>query len=348
MELYTGIDLHSNNNLVGIKNKQGKRLFSKRLPNDLEIILKTLSPYKSNIKEVVVESTYNWYWLVDGLMANNYPVVLANPGAMQQYNGLKHTDDKIEAFFLAELSRLEILPTGYIHPRESREIRDVLRRRLLFVGSRTSQYLSLKSSLSRYTGKNYSRNFIMNKLTPGLLSEILPKDQDIGFLLNRQLGLIRYLTQQVHDIESRVHDKIKLKPEFEKIKTVPGIGLILGLTIMLETGDINRFKKVGNYTSYSRCAKAEGFSNGKKKHDNNSKNGNKYLSWAFVEAAHGMITCCKPAMKYYQRKKSEVNGALASKALAAKISKAVYYILTKVSDFRMRISDLFFPRFYPI
>jgi transposase len=332
MKLYSGIDLHSNNSHIGIKNKNGKRIFSKRISNDLNIILKTLSPYKSEIKEIVVESTYNWYWLVDGLQANDYPVVLANPGAMKQYNGLKHTDDKSDAFFLSELSRLSILPTGYIHPPETREIRDVLRRRLLFVQNRTAQYLSLKSSLTRNTGKNYSREFIRN-LHGEKLEEILPGKPDLCFLLDRQLGLIEFMKTEIHEIEKRVYNKIKLKPEFIKLKTIPGVGLILGLTIMLETGSIERFKKVGNYTSYCRCASAVGYSNDKKKCNNNRKNGNKYLSWAFVEAAHGMLSCCEPAKKFYQRKKSKVNGALATKALAAKLSKAAYFILKRQEDF---------------
>ena len=102
---------------------------------------------------------------------------------------------------------------------------------------------------------------------------------------------------------------------------------------MLETGNIERFKKVGNYTSYCRCATAVGYSNDKKKCNNNRKNGNKYLSWAFVEAAHCMIRCCEPAKKFYQRKKSKVNGALANKALAAKLTKAVYFMLTRQEDF---------------
>jgi len=280
----------------------------------------------------VVESTYNWYWLVDGLQANDYPVVLANPSAMKQYNGLKHTDDKSDAFFLSELSRLNILPTGYIHPPETREIRDVLRRRLLFVRNRTAQYLSLKSSLSRNTGNNYSKDFIKN-LHSKKLEEILPDKADLCFLLERQLNLIDFMNTEIHNIEKRVYNKIKLKPEFIKLKTIPGVGLILGLTIMLETGNIERFKKVGNYTSYCRCATATGYSNDKKKCNNNRKNGNKYLSWAFVEAAHCMIRVCKPAEKFYQRKKSKVNGALASKALAAKLSKAVYYILKNQEDF---------------
>jgi hypothetical protein len=53
-----------------------------------------------------VEATFNWYWLVDGLRAEGYPVVLANPAAMQQYAGVKHTDNESDAFFVAELLRL--------------------------------------------------------------------------------------------------------------------------------------------------------------------------------------------------------------------------------------------------
>ena len=117
MDLYTGIDLHSNNGFYGILNEKGERIFQKKLPNDLLRVLKILGPFKKDIKVIAVESTYNWYWLVDGLMDAGYPVVLANPAGMPQYNGLKHADDKSDAFFLAELLRLNILPKGYIFPR---------------------------------------------------------------------------------------------------------------------------------------------------------------------------------------------------------------------------------------
>ena len=116
---------------------------------------------------------------------------------------------------------------------------------------------------------------------------------------------------------------------------MPGIGMILGLTIMLETGDINRFAKVGNYTSYCRCARAKHTSNGKKKKDNNRKNGNRYLSWAFVEAAHHAIRHCDLAHSFYQRKMAKSNGALATKALASKWSKAAYYVLKRQEPFQL-------------
>ena len=332
MKLYSGIDLHSNNNLIAIKDINGKKVFSKRVGNDMKSVLTTLNPYKANLESVAVESTYNWYWLVDGLMKENYNVKLANPGAIKQYSGLKHTNDESDAFHLAELLRLNILPTGYIYPAETRDVRDVLRKRLLFVQERTKHYLSLKSSITRNTGKTLSKNEII-KLKPDNIKELLKEKPGTAFIVAKQFNEYIRLTQIISDIEKWVLDKIKLRPEFEILKTIPGIGVILGLTIMLETGKIGRFKKAGNYTSYCRCSSAAGYSNDKKKHENNRKNGNKYLSWAFVEAAHGMITYCEPARKFYDRKKSKVNGALATKALAAKITKAVYYMLTRKEMF---------------
>ena len=120
---------------------------------------------------------------------------------------------------------------------------------------------------------------------------------------------------------------MRLQPEVEILTGIPGIGNILALTIMLEIDDINRFAKAGNYASYSRCVKAERLSDEKKKGKGNRKNGNKYLAWAYVEAAHFIVRYCPEANRFYQRKKAKVNGALATKALANKLARASYYML---------------------
>ena len=102
MRAYAGIDLHSTNNYLGIINEKNEQLFKKRLPNDMGTILSALHPFRDELSGIVVESTYNWYWLVDG----GYTVHLANPAAIKQYDGLKHTDDKWDTFWLAHLLRL--------------------------------------------------------------------------------------------------------------------------------------------------------------------------------------------------------------------------------------------------
>jgi transposase len=148
---------------------------------------------------------------------------------------------------------------------------------------------------------------------------------------------IRFLSEKIKMMEARSMDLVEKMPAYEQLLTIPGVGKVLGTTIILETGDINRFDKPGNYTSYCRCVKARHTSNGKVKGKNNGKNGNKYLSWAFVEAAHHCIRYCKPANRFYQRKKERANGALATKALASKLSKAAYYIMKNGTPFDVRM-----------
>ncbi len=325
MDLYAGIDLHARNNYIGVINDQDKRLYSKRHGNQLRDVLKALKPFKRSLKGVVVESTYNWYWLVDGLQENGYKVHLANPCAIQQYSGLKHTDDKWDSFWLAHLLRLDILPEGYIYPKEDRPVRDILRRRTLFVRYRTSQILSLQSTITRNLGHDM----------PGSWIKLMVEDDAEKFfdssalILTTKIGIetIAALTDKIERIEKEVMAQAKLKPEFEYLLTTPGIGKILGMTIMLEVGDIGRFKEVGNYSSYCRCVKSTRLSNGKKKGEGNRKNGNRYLSWAYVEAAHFSTMFCPKAQSFYQRKKAKSNGAVATKALANKLARATYYTM---------------------
>src|SRR3989442_11323843 len=145
-KVMAGIDLHSNNLVIGIMDMEGKRVAHQKLECRLSEVVKFLAPYKKRLEQIGVESTYNWYWLVDGLRALEYPVLLANPAGMEQYNGIKHADDTNDAFFVAELLRLKILPTGFIfYP-------DVLPGRHLFCG-RVTLFLILcpPSLISRVT-----------------------------------------------------------------------------------------------------------------------------------------------------------------------------------------------------
>ena len=336
-ELYCAVDLHSNNGYYGIVDKSGKRVFGRRIPNDLDSILAMLLPMRDEIAEIAIESTFNWYWLADGLTRNGFgeKVKLANPAAMEQYSGLKNTNDKSDAYFIAELSRLGILPTGYIQPEKDRFVRDILRSRSLFVKQRTAQILSLQNLINRQSGHGMSVREIQRTDSEELI-DILGCEDNM-FIAAQNLDVIGYLSRKISLIEKYVLAKAELKPEFEKLLTMPGIGKILGLTIMYETGDISRFPKAGNYTSYCRCVKAEASSNNKRKGHNNRKNGNKYLSWAFVEGAHKMRQFSKEAASFHDRKLNSSGCAtLAVKALAAKMTKGVYYILKRQEGFDVK------------
>lgn len=325
MRVYAGIDLHSSNNFVGVINEKDKILYGKRHANRLEDVLKALDPFKASLRGVVVESTFNWYWLVDGLQENGYAVHLANPSAIQQYEGLKHTDDKWDSFWLAHMYRLGILPEGYIYPKEHRAVRDLLRRRLLFVQHRTSHILSLQSMISRNLGIKMSNNEI-KKLKPEVIGGMFDCP-NLGFMANNSLAAINFLKQIILDIEKKVKSQVKMRKEFLMLLTIPGIGNILGLTIMLEVGDIGRFPAVGDYSSYCRCVQSKRLSNGKKKGENNKKNGNKYLAWAYVEAAQFCRRYCVKAQSFYQSKEAKTKSVVAVKALSNKLSRASYYIM---------------------
>ena len=263
METYAGIDLHSSNNFIGVINNKDKRLYGKRHSNRLTDVLTALAPFKESLKGVVVESTFNWYWLVDGLQENGYQVHLANPSAIKQYEGIKHTDDQWDSFWLAHMYRLNLLAEGYIYPKEHRGARDLLRRRVLFVQQRTAQILSLQSMISRNLGFKMSNNEI-KKLTANDIEELFDHP-NLVLMATNSWATIEFLKHIIRGIEKRVMSQAKLREEFTMLLTIPGIGNILALTIMLEVGDIGRFAKVGDYSSYCRCVESKRLSNGKKK-----------------------------------------------------------------------------------
>jgi len=192
MELYCGVDLHGNNGYYGILDGEGRRVQGKRLPNDLAEVLKLLEPHRESLVEVVVESTFNWYWLVDGLRDHGYRA------------------EDVEGFF---------------------------------------------------------------------------DDERLALMARANVETVRFLTERIREMERMALSQVELKPGFVKLLGVPGIGRVLALVIMLETGDIGRFKGAGNFVSYCRCVKARRESNAKSKGQNNRTNGNRYLCWAFIEEA---------------------------------------------------------------
>ena len=333
MQLYAGLDLHSRNTYIGIMDKEFKRVFGKRVSNNLSLILKTLDPFCDQLKGIVVESTFNWYWLIDGLMDAGYQCVhLANPSAMKQYEGIKHTDDQHDAFFLAQMLILGILPQGYIYPKEDRPVRDLACKRLFLVRHKTSHILSLQSLITRCCAQRISANQI-RKFSGEDLQQLL-EEEHIVLSAQANLDTIGFLTQQIRRLEKAIKKKVKLNKAFEQLMTVPGIGLILAMTIMLEVGDIGRFAQVGNFASYSRCVSSQRLSDGKTKGHGNRKNGNRYLSWAFTEAAHLSRRYNEHFRGYYNRKVAQANTSLATKALSNKLARICYYIMRDQIPFR--------------
>lgn len=260
---FCGIDLHSSNSFVVIVDEMDKRLVSRRCPNDLGKILALLTPFQAEMTGVVVESTYHWYWLVDGLMAAGYDVKLANTVAMKRYDGLKHSGDEDDAAHLAHLLRLGILPTGYIHPPAHRALRDLARKRIQLVRSRTQHVLSAENILARTLGARLASNAIKRLSAEGV--DALGLVGDVALAVKSNVAIIAALNTQIDQLEKRLVEGVKLQREFALLKSIPGIGEVLAIVIMLETGDITRFAQVGNFASYARCVDSARYSNGKRR-----------------------------------------------------------------------------------
>src|SRR5205823_127291 len=199
MVLYAGIELHATNSVVVVLDEQDRIVYQKRLRNDLTEILQALAAYQAALQGVVVESTYNWYWLVDGLLAAGYRVHLANTAAIQQYAGLKYTDDHSDARWLAHLLRLGILPQGYIYPAAERAVRDLLRKRSQLVRQKTANLLSIEKVLTRNTGLPWSGNRV-KQLTGEEVEHQLPVSE-IALAVQSTLAVLRCLEEQIETVE---------------------------------------------------------------------------------------------------------------------------------------------------
>ncbi|GAA0751195.1 IS110 family transposase [Ideonella azotifigens] len=325
MELYAGIDLHSNNSVVSVLDEQDRVGFAKRLPNELAAIIVALRSCPSTPVGVEVESTYNWYWLVDGLQDAGFVVHLVNTAAVKQYEGLKHSGDFSDARHLAHLMRLGILPTGYIYPREQRAVRDLLRKRSQLVRQRSTQILSMGNLVARNLGTHAGGNEIKRWTSEHI--DAMPLLDEQKQALKANLAVMRCLDDQVDALERSILAKAKLREDYQALKTVSGIGQVLALTIALETGDVGRFDSPGNFASYARTVDSRRESNGKKKGEGNAKCGNKHLAWAFIEAAHFAVRYDAAIKRWYQKKCSSSLSVVAIKAVAHKLARACYHVM---------------------
>ena len=286
---------------------------------------RVLEPYREELTGIAVESTFNWYWLVDGLEESGYTVHLVNTLAAKQYQGLKYTDDKTDARWLAHMLRLGILPTGWIYPKQKRAVRDLLRRRTQLVRQRTANRLGLRNVLERTTARRLSANALKRVTTDDLSDWI--EDPNVRLSMSASLAVIDTLSEQIDTIETTISEQAVLEDSYRRLTSIPGIGPVLASTIQYETGDIGRFPSVGNYVSYCRLVKAERNSNQRVKGQGLRKNGNPYLSWAFHEAAHFAVRFQPKARRWYEKKRSKTCPLVAIRALAHKLARAAYFMM---------------------
>ena len=210
-------------------------------------------------------------------------------------------------------------------------MRDLLRRRSRLSQQHTANVLAVQNLFSRNLGHSLSANAIW-RLTPEKVDALLP-DPNLALAVQSTLLAMRGQEAAIDLLERQACAQVSPQPEYRHLLTTNGIGKVLGLTIVLETGPVGRFAQVGNYVSYSRLVGSERLSNGKRKGRGNTKSGNKYLAWAYLEAANFAVRYNPKIKRYYQRKRARTNGVVAIKTVAHKLARACYYMLRDGTDF---------------
>nr|WP_293605474.1 transposase [Polaromonas sp. UBA4122] len=221
--------IHSNNSVVSVLDEEDHVVVEKRLSNDLAKIIGLIKPWQEELAGILVESTFNWYWLVDGLKEAGFTVHLANTTAIKKYEGLKHSGDEADARYLAHLLRLGILPTGTILAPEHRAVRDLARKRMQLVRSRTSHILAVENITVRQYGARITSNQV-KQLTSEMVDE-MPFPNDVGLAVKANVAVIETLSAQIDLLEKRLLLDMKERPNYALLTSAPGIGKVRLATV---------------------------------------------------------------------------------------------------------------------
>lgn len=335
-EFNCGIDLHARQMYVCLMDRQGKKLVHTNVKNnDFEFFLKLVAPYRHDLT-VCAECMFGWYWLADACHAAGLTFVLAHALYLKCIHGGKNKNDRIDSEKIAHLLRSNLIPPAYVYPAEKRPLRALLRQRIFYVWSRAellarihSHQLAHNRVPARQTRRN--RDLWEEQL---IAAEEHPLRQ---IVLENDLAMIRHYDAQITAVEELLHKLTKDRAgrEYALIQTVPGIGEHLGLTILHEIGDIERFPTVKNFLSYCRLVKGTVASAGKIKGLRGAKLGNPYLRWAFGEAAviakrdHTIIGPLAQSLET----RMAGNKFKANTVVAIKLARAVYFMLKNKTVF---------------
>ena len=329
---YCGIDLHARTMYVCILDREGQVLLHRNLPCDPERFLRTIAPYHEDLV-VAVECIFTWYWLADLCAREGIAFVLGHALYMRAIHGAKAKNDRIDSKKTAALLRGGLLPQAYVYPPEMRATRDLLRRRLHFVRHRGQLLAHIQNTHHQYNlvapGKRIAYRANREGIGEGF------EDASVTKSLEADVALIDHYDTVIRGLElsvlrrARGHDL----DSYERLKTIPGIGKVLGLTILYEIHDITRFSRVQEFASYSRLVKCQASSAGKVLGTSGAKIGNAHLKWAFSEAAVLFLAKCPEAKKLMARLERKHGKGKALSILAHRIGRAVYFMLKRKRAF---------------
>ena len=333
---YCGVDLHARSLFTHILDHKGKTVFERDLPADPDEFLHAIKPFR---KDLVVgcECMFAWYWLADLCEDHGIPFALGHALAMKHIHQGKSKSDKIDAGKLAAMLRGGLFPRAYAYPRAKRQTRDLLRRRSFFVRQRSQLLAHIVNTNSQFNLPPLTKKLTYAANRGAAIAERFT-DPSTRLMIASDLALIDNYDTQIQTLETHLIRTAKVDDPvtFGFLRTVPGIGPILGLILLYEIDAIARFPEAGNFLSYSRLVRCAHSSAGKVKGSGPKKIGNAHLKWAFSEAACLMKRSVPAVRSWCQRQEKKRGKRVATAVLEAKIGRTVYHLWRKQQAFDLK------------
>ncbi len=341
--LYLGVDVHKHSSTITVMDEDGKRLVTEKLPNTREAFVRLLNSFGDNYFQAVLEAGRNWGVIYD--LLENLPkvenVVLANPFKVRAIADAKLKTDTIDSITLANLLRTDYIPAVFVPPKEIRIKKYLLRHRCFLVTMQTRIKNRIHIILERNHIPVPSVTDLFGQRGRHFLDNLtLPEEEN--YLLKAHLGLLDYVREQIKEITEIIKDEFDQQPEVALLKTIPGIGEVFAPLIALEICDIKRFSNYKKLWSYAGLVPTTYASGRRVYHGSLIKHANKWLRWAFVEAAHSSIRTSFYFGAYYNHKKNTIGTQAAMIATARRLAKIVYYVLKErrpYIEFEPRLSS---------
>ena len=329
---YCGVDLHASSMYICVLDTEGEILVHRNLKSRPEVFLAAIAPYRADIV-VAAECVFTWYWLADLCAEENIPFVLGHALYMKAIHGAKTKNDRLDAQKIAVLLRGGMLPQAYVYPYEMRSTRDLLRRRLHLVRQRAQLLTHIRNTHYQYNLSEPVGNVGAKANREGLAERF--EDASVRKSIGVDVALLAYYEGVIRELELHIgrlakeHDSESLN----LLRSIPGIGKILGLTILYEVHDIQRFPRVQNFASYARLIQCAKESSGKRIGTSGRKMGNAYLKWAFSEAAVLFLRGNPRGQRLLKKLERKQGKGRALSTLAHKIGRAAYYMLKRRTTF---------------
>ncbi|MDY7037601.1 MAG: IS110 family transposase [Thermodesulfobacteriota bacterium] len=329
---YCGIDLHARSIYVCILDREGNKVLHRNMRAESEIFLKAVKPFSEDMI-VGAECMFTWYWLADLCSDAGIPFVLGHALYMKAIHGAKVKNDRVDSAKIAALLRGGTFPVAYVYPREWRSTRDLLRRRLHFVRKRGEIVTHIQNSYHQYnlTSPSSTLRYRANRVDV----ESSFNDPAIQKNVRIDLDVAERLDRVIRDLENFLSRQVKVHDpnNFYRLRSIPGVGKILAMTLLYEIHDIERFPRVQDFASYSRLVKCSHESAGKRSGTGGRKIGNAYLRWAFGEAVKLMLRESDELKRKRLRLERKHGKGKSLAILAHKLGRAVYFMLKRQQVF---------------